>query len=559
MPFNGSGTFTVLNTFIPNTTILSASVNANFTDIATGLSNCLTRDGQAGMTAAFKAISGSAGAPSITFTADATTGMYLISAGNLGLTSSGVLGFTLNSSQVGQFAQSASGKVFLIPDSANASTTTASLATAATGALAVSSTTNWNTNGYLQAGNEIISYTVASAAGITVNSRGELGTTAAAHATATTLTMLFSGIAKNDFPLPPRATAGRPTAPIPGSFGFNTTLAQPEYYSGTTWVSTANPQLTPQGYLSTVSGTPIVTADSTSQTTIFYNPFVGNLIPIPTTGIFALTSFSTASVALSASQTTAGIYDIYGFISTTNSTLTFGISPSWAAGTSGSVVPGSCARGTGAGGTQLTRTNGLYVNTTTMTILNGASSYSIATASGVYLGSVYIGATAGTVNLHRNSGQSRQWGVWNAFNRVPLYLSEVDSTATWNASTTGFSFTNATAVNSITSLAGLQEETVNIEYEQVVSIAANNQVWIYQNGIGVNVSNAASGTVGQFTVNVGALSLTQRVGVMAKYVLPPSLGVNTINAIEATPGAGSSGITSAGTIINMQMIARWTG
>ncbi len=52
MPFNGSGTFSIVNTFVPNTTILSSAVNSNNTDIATGLSDCLTRDGQAGMTAA---------------------------------------------------------------------------------------------------------------------------------------------------------------------------------------------------------------------------------------------------------------------------------------------------------------------------------------------------------------------------------------------------------------------------------------------------------------------------------------------------------------------------
>lgn len=52
MPFNGSGVFSIVNTFVPNTTILSAAVNQNFSDIATGLSDCLTRDGQAGMTAA---------------------------------------------------------------------------------------------------------------------------------------------------------------------------------------------------------------------------------------------------------------------------------------------------------------------------------------------------------------------------------------------------------------------------------------------------------------------------------------------------------------------------
>ena len=77
MPFNGSGTFSVVNTFVPNTTISSSAVNTNFSDIATGLSDCLTRDGQAGMTAPLKAASGSPGNPSITFSANTTTGFRL--------------------------------------------------------------------------------------------------------------------------------------------------------------------------------------------------------------------------------------------------------------------------------------------------------------------------------------------------------------------------------------------------------------------------------------------------------------------------------------------------
>ena len=335
------------------------------------------------------------------------------------------------------FSQSASGKLFMVLDNADATTssTITTLATTGTGAISVGSTTNWNTNGYLLAGNEVMSYTVASAAGLTINTRGDLGTTGVTHATGATVTMLYSGIAKNDFLLPPRATAGRPTFPAPGEFGFNTTLGQPEVWNGTTWISTANPQLDPQGYLSPTAGTPIITGDATSQATIFYNPYKGNLLPVPTNGVFALTSFTTASIALSASQAVNGIYDVYGFISTTNSTLTFGFSPSWSAGSGGSVGAGTGARGTGAGGTAQTRLNGLLVNTTTMTILNGASSYSIATASGVFLGSIIVSpTTAGTVNLHRSFGQTRQWGIWNAFNRVPIYLKAGDATSTWNRS-----------------------------------------------------------------------------------------------------------------------------
>ncbi len=95
MPFNGSGTFSIVNTFVPNTTILSAAVNQNFTDIATGLSDCLTRDGQAGMTAAFKAIAGSLAAPGISFTSDPTSGLYLSTAGVVGMVSHS-LGMLLN-------------------------------------------------------------------------------------------------------------------------------------------------------------------------------------------------------------------------------------------------------------------------------------------------------------------------------------------------------------------------------------------------------------------------------------------------------------------------------
>lgn len=97
MPFNGSGTFTIPNQFVPNTTILSAAVNQNFSDIATGLSNVLTRDGQAGMTAVFKAVSGSVSAPGISFNSDATAGLYLSSTGIVGLVAKS-LGLLVNSS-----------------------------------------------------------------------------------------------------------------------------------------------------------------------------------------------------------------------------------------------------------------------------------------------------------------------------------------------------------------------------------------------------------------------------------------------------------------------------
>jgi microcystin-dependent protein len=51
MPFNGSGTFNPLITFIPNTSASAEDQNSQDEDFAEGLSNCITRDGQGSATA----------------------------------------------------------------------------------------------------------------------------------------------------------------------------------------------------------------------------------------------------------------------------------------------------------------------------------------------------------------------------------------------------------------------------------------------------------------------------------------------------------------------------
>ncbi len=98
MPYNGSGTFTTINVFVPNTTILSAAVNANFADIATGLSDCLTRDGQAGMTAALGITSGTVNAPGLKFNSEAGSGLYLAGTGQVGISIASATGFTFSAS-----------------------------------------------------------------------------------------------------------------------------------------------------------------------------------------------------------------------------------------------------------------------------------------------------------------------------------------------------------------------------------------------------------------------------------------------------------------------------
>jgi len=80
MARNGSGTYSVPNTFTPNTVMSATAVNANFTDAGNELTNSMARDGQSTMTGQFKIIDGSVDAPGIAFGSDTNTGFRRASA-----------------------------------------------------------------------------------------------------------------------------------------------------------------------------------------------------------------------------------------------------------------------------------------------------------------------------------------------------------------------------------------------------------------------------------------------------------------------------------------------
>jgi microcystin-dependent protein len=76
MSRNGSGTYSVVNTFVAGGTITAAAHNQNWSDAASEITNSVAADGQTTMTGPLKASSGSVGAPSQTFASDLDTGRY---------------------------------------------------------------------------------------------------------------------------------------------------------------------------------------------------------------------------------------------------------------------------------------------------------------------------------------------------------------------------------------------------------------------------------------------------------------------------------------------------
>jgi len=97
MPRNGSGSYSLPQAaFVAGTTISSASMNSDLSDIATALTGSLPRDGQAGMTGQLKIPDGSSLAPALSFSNEVNTGLIRSAAGQMGVIIQGVQVVTFN-------------------------------------------------------------------------------------------------------------------------------------------------------------------------------------------------------------------------------------------------------------------------------------------------------------------------------------------------------------------------------------------------------------------------------------------------------------------------------
>lgn len=324
----------------------------------------------------------------------------------------------------------------------------------------------------------------------------------------------------------------------------------------------------PGGYLTAASDAInyVAQTDITGATTIYYTAINSQLVPVYNGTSIALQNMGSNQFTynLTSALTFGNIYDVFAFMS--SGVLTMGLGPVWSAG-SGSVTPGSCARGTGAGSTQLARVAGLLVNQNSMTaVVSGGTTASVGAQNATYLGSVYInggGANEnGKVTCYRSWGggigtpgnANRCFPIWNAYNRQNIYLFGGDSTASWtyNVATTWRQADSGGGANNnyITSFTGLSEETVDVDYRQVITGNASSQ----QIGIGWNSTTAPSGWFSQ-----QATATSSGLNALAKYSATPStsFGINSINMLEWVKTNASN--TFLGTQPQMTMTVFYRG
>lgn len=312
----------------------------------------------------------------------------------------------------------------------------------------------------------------------------------------------------------------------------------------------------PQGYLTLVTGTPVISSDQTAKTSVFYTPDVGDRVPISTDGsTFKMRQFSELTLALVSNHVASTLYDVFLFDNA--GVLMIGTGPAWNTSTAG-----SGARGTGAGTTELQRVHGLYTNKNAMTARNGSTTYSVAANQGTYVGTIFIDSAAGQVSNYVSWGAARKWSVWNAFNRKPIKILNGDSTSNWTIpSLNSIRASNgSTTNNTLTTMAGLPEEPISVEFSQFIEAQgiANSVTAII--GIGVNANNAFSGMQAQVsTNNQNASSVTIGSTVTARHTVAPGIGINSIVSCEETQGAAAiQGIFFGGSAV-MVLSAAWRG
>jgi len=298
----------------------------------------------------------------------------------------------------------------------------------------------------------------------------------------------------------------------------------------------ALPPVTPQGRLTPTTGTPVILADITGTTTVYYTAYTGTFVPVWNGTSFTNLNFaSDLTLTLTSAAAANGIVDVFAI--NVGGVLTLGFGPVWATAT-----PGSCARGSGAGTTAISRIGGLWVNSNIITLYNGASTYSnVPAGQATYLGSVWVNSVAGQTSCHVTYGQSRKFGIWNAYNRVPLTLIGGDATGSWTYNTATWRLANNSASNSFGSFMGLAEEGLTASINQNISITTGATGKV---ALGLNSTTVPSGKQGISFVG-NATSGTQNA--YACYEGPPVLGINTFNMLEYASVTATTTFSGAST------------
>lgn len=272
------------------------------------------------------------------------------------------------------------------------------------------------------------------------------------------------------------------------------------------------------GRLTLTSGTPVTTSNVTGATTIYYSPYIGNVIFLYTSSAWTRYTFTEKSLALG-TLTSGKNYDVFAY--DVSGTVTLILGPAWTSDTS---------RGTGAGTTELERKDGVWTNKVSITSGPAAN-------AGRYLGTMRTTSTTAT-----EDSDSKRF-VWNAQHRVTRFLQCKDTTDSWTYTTATWREANGSSTVGTSRVDYVCGLSIDILNAQSTALAANGtQLAFASTGVGIDASNANSAQLipsGRAIANVLG-TVQDIIPTIAIYRGYPGIGYHSVRRLEISQATGST-------------------
>lgn len=292
----------------------------------------------------------------------------------------------------------------------------------------------------------------------------------------------------------------------------------------------------PGGRLTLVTATPVLTSDQTAKSTVFYDSYIGNSVPIynGTSTAPVLIGSDQISLALNTTDNTStNLYDIFAFSS--SGTLTLGTGPAWTSATARSAA--------------ISLKNGIWTNTASIALrAGGALLATVAANQATYLGTIYCTANGQTGMAFKpaaaSGGTNNILGLYNAYNRVRVIARSQDSTTSWSYNSATWRVANGAGtgsglLNRISYVDGLAQSFVGGDYTVACqnSTTANNAP-----AIGLN-QDATTGAPDSIAImeagSTAAAAFSSVNSISTNGSWSPSLGFHFIQAMEQAANAGT--------------------
>lgn len=281
------------------------------------------------------------------------------------------------------------------------------------------------------------------------------------------------------------------------------------------------PQDAPQGRLTLVTATPVMSSSQASKTTVYYTPYVGSRLPLYDGASWRMVSFVEMSIATTdtaKSPAALGASKVNDWFYWNDAgTLRIIHGPDWTSDTVRSA------------GTALVMQDGILMNAVAIT--NGP-----AIKRGIYIGTTRANGSSAVDWVYGSSavgGGSAAFGVFNAYNRVSVATGIVtDSTVSWTYGVNGvFRATNGQNGMRVSMVFGLAEDAVWGSFSCYMTNGAASGGVI---GIALDTTTTNVGTA------TGGGPINTSCPLSSAYSGTPGIGFHFLQALEYSAGTGST-------------------